>query len=282
MDTGLEGLNVLVTGASGGIGRALADAYADEGCGLVLHAGARLAELEQFVGSQSWAPRARCVAADLRDEAQTRALFQTGRETLGRIDVAVVNAGIWPSEDRDLHEMSPARIRDVLDVNLLGAMWTCRAFMQGLAEDGARPDGRGASLCLIGSTAGRFGEPGHVAYAVSKAAMYGLLRTLKTELARLDPYARINLVEPGWTATPMAKDALDRPGMLQKAVRTMSLRQIARPQDIARACVFLSSPSAARHVTGEVITVAGGMEGRTLWSGESIDPAVIKARLDEG
>jgi 3-oxoacyl-[acyl-carrier protein] reductase len=281
METGLTGLNVLVTGASGGIGRALADAFAGEGCGLVLHAGRHLTELEQFVASRPWAERACCVAADLRDEAQTRALFRGGREALGRIDVAIVNAGIWPPEDLDLHEMSPERIRDVIDVNLLGAMWTCRAFMQGLAEAGPREDRRGPSLCLIGSTAGHFGEAGHVAYAVSKAGMYGLLRTLKTELARLDPYARINLVEPGWTATPMAREALDRPGLLQQAVRTMSLRQIARPEDIARACVFLSSPAAARHVTGEVVTVAGGMEGRTLWAPEAVDPAAIKARLDE-
>lgn len=281
METRLAGLNVLVTGASGGIGRALADAFGDEGCGLVLHAAGRLAELERFAASRPWAARAHCVAADLRDEQQAHALFEAGRHALGRVDVAVVNAGIWPAEDRDLHEMSPERVRDVLEVNLLGAIWTCRSFMRALAVDGPRADGRGPSLCLIGSTAGRFGEPGHVAYAVSKAGLYGLLRTLKTELARLDPYARINLVEPGWTATPMARDALDRPGMLQKAARTMSLRQIARPEDIARACVFLCSPALSRHVTGEVVTVAGGMEGRTLWGDADVDPGRIKARLDE-
>jgi len=281
MDSALRDLNVLITGASGGIGGALAEAFAQEGCFLVLHAGSRLDPLRQHVATRPWADRAMCVGAELRDEHAVQAMFADACAQRGRIDVAVLNAGTWPAEDLPLHELSPERVREVIDVDLMGSIWTAAAFMRGMAQHGPRPDGRGASLCLIGSTAGRFGEPGHCAYAVAKAGLYGLLRTLKTELARIDPYARINMVEPGWTATPMARDALDRPGLLERIGRTMPLRQIARPEDIARAVLFLSSPGLARHVSGEVLVVAGGMDGRTLWDEHEVDADRIRRRLLE-
>lgn len=281
MDTALDGLNVLITGASGGIGCALAVAFADEGCGLALHAGRNLESLEAFAAQHAWGERVFCFAADVRDPTQFEQGLERARERLGRIDVAVVNAGIYPSEDLGLHEMPPERAREVIDVNLLGATWTARAFMRALHADGPRADGRGASLCLIGSTAGRFGEAGHVAYAVSKAGLYGLLRTLKNELPALDPYGRINMVEPGWTVTPMAQPALDEPGTIERIAQTMPVRQLARPEDIARAVVLLSSPAASRHVSGEVLTVAGGMEGRVLWRADQVDAAEIKRRLGQ-
>jgi 3-oxoacyl-[acyl-carrier protein] reductase len=96
----------------------------------------------------------------------------------------------------------------------------------------------------------------------------------------LDPYARVNLIEPGWTVTHMARPALEEPGVISKVVRTMPLRQLGRAVDIARAALFLASPAAARHVSGEVITVAGGMEGRALWEGAPIDEAGIRERLE--
>jgi 3-oxoacyl-[acyl-carrier protein] reductase len=281
VDTQLKGLNVLITGASGGIGRALAQAFAQEGCGLALHAGRNLAALEAFASEHPWGQGAHCFAADVTDPSALEQGMAQARSRLGRIDIAVVNAGIYPAEDLRLHEMPVERAREVIEVNLLGAMWTARAFMQALGTEGPRDDKRGASICLIGSTAGRFGEAGHSAYAVSKAAMYGMLRTLKNELPHLDPYARINMVEPGWTVTPMAQAALDQPGTIERIAQTMPVRQLARPQDIARTVVALCSPGVSRHVSGEVVTVAGGMEGRVLWRGQQVDAAQIKLRLDQ-
>jgi 3-oxoacyl-[acyl-carrier protein] reductase len=176
--------------------------------------------------------------------------------------------------------MDPARVRDVIEVDLLGAMWTCRAFMKQLAELGPRADGRGASICLIGSTAGRFGEANHVEYSVAKAGLHGLVRSLKNEIVHLDPWARVNMVEPGWTVTPMAKDSIEQPGVIERVCTTMPLRQLARASDIAAAVVFLSAPALARHVSGEVLTVAGGMEGRRLWTPEQIDVDAVRRRLD--
>ncbi len=276
LQSGLEGMRVLITGASGGIGDACAAAFAAEGSELLLHAGSRVQALE--ARARAW-PGARVVGADLRDAAQIDALIDRGVEALGGVDIAIVNAGIWPAEDLLLHETSLERIEEVLRINLLGAMLTCRAFMRALARRGPREDGRGASICFVGSTAGRFGEAGHSAYAVSKAGMYGLVRTLKNEIVRLDPYARVNMVEPGWTATPMAEAALEREGVIAKVVRTMPLRQIARAEDIARAVLTLSAPQLSRHISGEVITVAGGMEGRVQWGPEDVDEAAVRERL---
>jgi 3-oxoacyl-[acyl-carrier protein] reductase len=134
---------------------------------------------------------------------------------------------------------------------------------------------------MVGSTAGRFGEAGHCTYSVAKAGMYGLLRTLKNEIVALDPYGRVNMVEPGWTVTPMASAALEQAGVIEGVLRTMPLRQLARVEDIARAVLTLSSPRLSRHISGQRVTVAGGMEGRVQWAPEEIDPAAVRARLNQ-
>ncbi len=281
MHTQIAGLTVLITGASGGIGEALARAFADEGANLLLHSQRRGAELERLVAASGWSERALVGEADIREPEALDSLLGAGRQRFGRVDVAIVNAGIWPPEDLPLHRLDPARVREVIEVDLLGAIWTCRSFMRLLAELGPREDGRGASVCLIGSTAGRFGEANHLEYSVAKAGLHGLMRSLKNEIVRVDPWARVNLVEPGWTVTPMAAAALEQPGLIEKVCATMPLRQLATPQDIAGSVVYLSAPGMARHVSGEVITVAGGMEGRRLWTDADIDPNRVRQRLQE-
>lgn len=279
MQTQLEGLTVLVTGASGGIGEALVHAFLDEGANLILHTQRRAAALVAMVEREGLGDRVMVGEADVREPAELERLIGDARDTFGRVDVAIVNAGIWPPEDLPLHRLEVARVREVIEVDLLGAIWTCRAFMQQLAELGPREDGRGASVCLIGSTAGRFGEANHLEYAVAKAGLHGLMRSLKNEIVALDPWGRVNLVEPGWTVTPMAADAIAQPGVIERVCATMPLRQLARAQDVAASVVFLSSPGLARHVSGEVLTVAGGMEGRRLWTPDQIDPDSVRRRL---
>lgn len=280
MDLQLAGKVVLITGASGGIGRALAEAFAGEGARLALTGNTQHAELE------AWLAGARLreaipLRADTTDPASIDAAFDAARARFGRVDVAIANAGRWTPEHALLHEASVERIRDNVSINLLGTIWTARAFFRTLAATGPRGDGHGASFAMIGSTAGRFGEKGHAEYAASKAGMHGLLRTLKNEIVELDPYARVNLIEPGWTVTHMARPALQQKGVIERVVKTMPLRQLGRAQDVARAALFLASPAMSRHVSGEIVTVAGGMEGRTLWDAAQIDEEAVRRRAGE-
>lgn len=279
MDLGLGQRVVLITGASGGIGQALLRAFAGEGARLALQAHSNLAELDALVAELSLGDQAMTVQADVSQPEQMAAAVAKTVARFGRIDICIINAGVWPAENACLAELPISRLRETIDINLMGAIWTARAFMQQLMANGTHPDGEGASITLIGSTAGRFGEQNHSDYSISKAAMYGLLRSLKNELPTIDPFARINLVEPGWTATPMAYPALDTPGVISDVLRTMPLAQIARAADIASAVLFFSSPLAARHITGEVLTVAGGMEGRVQRSPESVDEEAVRRRL---
>lgn len=281
MDLQLTDHVVFVTGASGGIGRAIAAELAAEGARLVLHGNQNMDALERQVADEPWSERALCVQADVADPDELEGAFDRALERFGRVDVLCANAGIWPPAHELLCDQPVERVRATLETNLFGAIWSARAFLRALRMTGPRADGHGASIVFTGSTAGRFGEKHHADYAASKAGLYGLVRSLKNEIVELDPFGRVNLVEPGWTVTHMVREELEREGAIAGAVRTMPLRQLARAKDIARTILYLSSPALARHVTGEVVTVAGGMEGRVQWPPEAIDEAAVRRRLAE-
>lgn len=280
MDLALTGKTVLITGASGGIGRATTEAFAAEGAQLVLHGRSNFRALDEWRERQPWRDRSLALPGDLTRPAEATDLFERAQARFGRVDVVIANAGVWPPEDLRLDQIPEERIRRTIEVNLLGSIWTARAFFRMLARLGPCPKGCGSSLTFIGSTAGRFGERWHVDYAASKSALYGLVRTLKNEIVTLDPYGRVNMVEPGWTVTPMARDVLALPGTIDRILRTTPVQQLATPEDIARTVVFLSSPLAARHISGEILTVSGGMEGRVQWEPGEIESERVLQRTD--
>ncbi len=255
METGLAGQGVVVTGASGGIGAACARAFAAEGARVLVHyhrGEQRARALAEELGD---APVAR---ADLTDEAEVERLFAGAREALGRVDVCAAVAGVYPSEDIPAWELDLARFERTVALNLTATFLTARAFLRGLVGTGA------GALVLVGSTAGRFGEAGHADYAAAKAAIQGgLLLSLKNEVARLGPRVRVNAVAPGWTVSPMTRGLLEEDD-LRRITRTMPLRKVAVPEDVAAQVVVLASERLSGHVTGELVTVAGGMEGRVV------------------
>jgi 3-oxoacyl-[acyl-carrier protein] reductase len=267
VDTGLKDQVVLITGASGGIGAATAMAFAREGARLVLHAHTRPEVVRALAGELT--AESLPVQADLSDEKATEQMFREAIGRFGRIDVLVANAGVWPPDPVPVHEMSLERWRQVIAGNLTSVFLCARSFFRHLAE---RRTGT-ASMVIVGSTAAVFGEEGHCEYAASKAAVtHGLTLSLKNEIVRLAPDGRVNVVCPGWTRTPMAEAGTVDPEAMRDVLQTRSLRKIARAEEIASAIVFLASPILAGHVSGQVLTVAGGMEGRLLHRREEIEP----------
>ena len=193
------------------------------------------------------------VQADLRDEADVERMFGEA----GELDACAAVAGVWPEEDVPVSELPLERWRETVDSNLTATFLTARGFLRGLGD-------REGSLVLVGSTAGLFGEAGHADYAAAKSAILGgLLLSLKNEVVRRSPGTRVNAVAPGWTISPMTDRVLDAES-LARVTSTMALPKVATADEVAAQVVALSAPLVSGHVTGQVVTVAGGMEGRIL------------------
>jgi 3-oxoacyl-[acyl-carrier protein] reductase len=251
VESGLQGKRVLVTGASGGIGSACARAFAGEGCEVVVHYHRGRDRAEALAAELGGSP---IVGADLTDEDQAERLF----EAAGTLDVCAAVAGVWPEEDVPVWRLPLERWEATLRANLTATFLTARGFLRELERTGH------GSLVLVGSTAGVFGEAGHADYAAAKSGiLHGLLLSLKNEVVRIAPRARVNAVAPGWTESPMTRSSLT-PETLEQVTRTMALRKVAQPEDVARVVVTLSSDELSGHVTGQIVTVAGGMEGRVV------------------
>jgi 3-oxoacyl-[acyl-carrier protein] reductase len=255
VETGLAGKGVLVTGASGGIGAACARAFAAEGARVAVHYHRGEERAREVAAELDGAP---VLQADLTDEHEVDRLFAAARSALGRIDVCAAVAGVWPSQDVPVWELPLERWENTLRQNLTSSFLTARGFLREVERNGH------GSLVLVGSTAGLVGEAGHADYAAAKSAILGgLLLSLKNEVVRVAPRARVNAVAPGWTGTSMTRGYVD-PATVRKVTRTMALRKIADADDVARQVVVLASDDLSGHVTGQVVTVAGGMEGRVI------------------
>ena len=271
METGLSDKVIVITGASGGIGSSIARAFAAERSKLVLHYRSgrnRAATLQRELGLVETL----LVQADLTKENGAKKLFREAAKQFGRVDTLIANAGSWETRDVPLQKMSLKQWRQTLDGVLTTAFLSLREFFKLVSRQ------KRGNAVLIASTAGVFGEALHADYATAKSGIaYGLTRSLKNEISRLAPHTRdycggrVNCICPGWTVVPRLAAKLGDSRMIRKATATMALPQLARPADIANAAVFLSSDRLARHITGQTLVIAGGMEGRILWQADEID-----------
>jgi 3-oxoacyl-[acyl-carrier protein] reductase len=254
VETGLAGKSVLVTGGGGGIGSACVRAFAAEGARVAVHYRTSRDNAEELAREAGGV----ALQADLTVETEVDALFEAAERELGSVDVCAAVAGVWPREDQPVWELPLERWEATLHANLTATFLTARGFLRLVERTGH------GSLVLVGSTAGRFGEAGHADYAAAKAAIQvGLLLSLKNEIVRIAPRARVNAVAPGWTYSPMTRGELEEE-FVARLSRTMALRKVAQAEDVARAVVVLASDELSGHVTGELVTVAGGMEGRSI------------------
>ena len=224
LDLQLSSVHVLITGAAGGIGLELTKTFVRLGARVTAHYNTKKGELDTVSGVVS-------IQADVRDESSVAELFQQAyQQNGGPVSVLVVNHGIWPANDTPLPDMDLSQWDNTLAVNLTGPFLLCREYIRALRDAPERVKDV-ASIIFIGSTAGKFGEAGHADYAASKAGMmYGLTPTLKNELVGVAPRGRVNSVNPGCVATPMAESVLEDRGFVERALATTPLQKVATPK----------------------------------------------------
>ncbi|KAI8934265.1 hypothetical protein NX059_009007 [Plenodomus lindquistii] len=191
------------------------------------------------------------------------------------INILCANAGITDeSNSYPIWDMPSELWERTYAVNVRGTFLTIKHFLKSVekAQKSSGSEVKNVSVVVTGSECGVFGQAGHVEYASGKAGLqYGLVKTVKNEIVRLNSKARINAVAPGWVDTKLIEGRLDDPKELwREAEATVPLRKIAQPSDVARAAAFLASHRAAGHISGQCISVDGGMEGRIVWSEEEV------------
>ena len=242
----------LVTGASRGIGRAIALRFAEEGCDVAINyldeAGRDNAAEAQAVADEvaAMGRKAICLSADVTDAAAVRAMVAEAIEQLGGLDILVNNAGI--TRDRTLRKLSPEDWEAVLRVNLTGAFNCCQAVLEHMLERGS---GRIVSMASVVGLMGNFGQGN---YAASKAGLIGFSKSLAREVARKG--ITVNCIAPGFIDTEMTQAI--PPDVQQQILGQIPMGKMGGPQDVANAALFLASDEAA-YITGHVISVNGGM-----------------------
>ena len=239
----LAGKTALVTGASGGLGGAIARALHGQGAVVAL-SGTRRPALEALAAELG--AGVHILPCDLADRAAVDALVPDAEKAMGSLDILVNNAGM--TRDNLFMRMKDAEWDSVIEVNLTSAFRLSRAALRGMMK---RRHGR---IIGIASIVGVTGNPGQGNYAASKAGMIGMSKALAAEVASRD--ITVNCVAPGFIESPMT-DALDEK---QKAgiLASVPAGKLGRGADIAAACVYLASTEAA-YVTGQTLHVNGGM-----------------------
>ncbi len=238
----LAGRRALVTGASGGIGLGIADAFLAQGMSVAVQYRTNRAAAEALAAR--FPGLAFPVQAELGTEAGCAGCVVESARVLGGIDQIVHSAAIW--NEGPIASIRAEQLEEMFRVNVFSAFYLVREAMPHLGRNG-----RG-NVVLIGSTAGQRGEARHGHYAASKGALQSLAMSLAVELA---PGTRVNVVSPGWIRTPMAEAELRDVG--EAIAGALPNRRVGEVDDVVHAVLYLAS-EASSHLVGEDLCVSGG------------------------
>jgi 3-oxoacyl-[acyl-carrier protein] reductase len=243
----LEGRVALVTGASRGIGRAVALRLASEGAAVaVAYGSSEAAAGEVAAEARSHGVATTLLAADLADTAAAGTLVARAAEALGRVDILVNNAGL--TRDQLAVRMSDSDWADVLAVDLTAAFTLCRAALRGMLRN------RWGRIVNVSSVAGVTGNAGQANYSAAKAGLIGLTKALAKEVGGRG--ITVNAVAPGFVDTDMTS-ALPA-ALIERALTVVPAGRLGTAEEVAAAVAFLAAPEAA-YVNGHVLHVDGGL-----------------------
>jgi glucose 1-dehydrogenase len=247
----LSGKIALVTGSDSGIGQGTAIEFAKEGADVVVHylddrEGAEKTEAEVEKAGR----RATVVQADISDEQQVEAMFDTAVESFGTLDILVNNAGVDAS-GTNVADMDTATWDKAMRVNVYGTFFCCRRFINIRKDAGGQ-----GKIINVTSVHDVIPRAGAADYDVSKGAIHNLTTTLALELAELK--INVNNLGPGMVLTPFNQEAVDDPKVREEQVQSIPLKRAAEPWEIGRLAVFLASAD-ADYVTGATYYMDGGL-----------------------
>jgi len=261
----LKGKNALITGASSGIGQAIAVRFAAEGANIAIHyrSGAEQAEATRVMSRAARSDstgRELMVQADVSNEDQVKRIFATTIEAFGKLDILVNNAGI--QQPCPSHELESADFDRVIAVNLRGPFLCAREAIRHFLS---RP---GGGVILNNSSVHEIiPKPKYLSYSISKGGMENLTKTLALEYAGQG--IRVNAVGPGAVVTPINKAWIDNPKARAEVESHIPMGRAADASEIAAAFAFLASDEAS-YITGQTLFACGGLtlypEFRVAWS----------------
>lgn len=247
----LEGKVALVTGAGSGIGKVAAERFAAEGAAVVV-ADVAVGEAERVAaGIGESGGVAHPVGVDVTDEERVEAMVASTVDTYGGLHVLLNNAGIFPEDDGGVRETPPATWQRVMEVNLKGVWFGCRAAIPAMLESG------GGSIVNVASFVALMGAAtAQVAYTASKGGVLALTREVAVEYARRG--IRANALCPGPIETPLLAELLADPARRARRLVHIPIGRFGRPEEIAAAALFLASDDSS-FMTGSSLVVDGGI-----------------------
>lgn len=266
---GLEGTHVLITGGTGAIGSVTVNAF--------LQAGAIVSVFDLHVPSTaaSTLPPSRYAEykVDISNQTQLEDAFQQARAKFGLIQVCVALAAkdlSYVQHHATILDMPVAQWKSTFDVNVHGTFMTVQLWMRQLKEwaTSSSATANNLSLVIIGSESGHFGELGNPDYAAGKSAvMYGLVQSLRKDLVLVHHNARVNVVAPGPVdTTQFRKECKANPEQYwQDCEATTALKRPVSLEGVARSILFLASENWSRDITGQIVNVDSGKNGKLLW-----------------